>query len=394
MIAFLLILAQTLSQQVLISQSLPMVVPLVHYEFSTEEKIELIRFLHSMHTRVFPSFLSSQSAIRLKNYSNTQYIGQVSIGTPPQKLNVIFDTGSGNFFINSKLCNKPTCKSRKSYDHKDSKTYKKIGDKVEVAFATGEVSGVISQDTVEIGGVRLKKQHFAEVTDENGEVFEGCKFSGLLGLGFSKLSAEGTVNVFDSIVEEALLAWNVFSFYYSLDPDDPSEVMIGDVDEKRFYGDLHWVALTADPWYWTIEVTDIRLGDISLDACRIPCKAAVDTGTSLLSAPSEDLDKIFNLLDKDCSDYLSYPDLIYVIDNVEYKVPSKNYILTIDHNEEDLPGIHSKKFNECTLAFMSLDVEPPEGPLWVLGDIFLSNYYTVFDRDRMSVGFAPIKHRN
>jgi len=129
------------------------------------------------------------------------------------------------------------------------------------------------------------------------------------------------------------------------------------------------------------------------------CHAAVDTGTSLLTAPSKDLkkvDEILELNDDHCKDFASLPDLIFVIDGEEYHVKPKDYVITTyDGGEEEDPGVHTEEdVDGCTPALMSLDVGKPYGPLWILGDIFMSSYYTIFNRDTNQVGFATATHKN
>jgi cathepsin D len=221
----------------------------------------------------------------INDYENSQYYGQISIGTPAQNFQVIFDTGSADLWVPSKQC--ANCARTKSkYDSSKSRSYIANGTSFDIMYGSGPVSGFESSDTTTVGGMVVTKQIFAEVTDVSGlgAAFSMGKFDGILGLAFPLLSVNQVPTVFQNIVSQNLVTDARFSFYLSNSADIPGELTFGGYDTNHFTGSLTWVPLKS-PTYWEINLDAFNVGGTNY----IPTggqNAIVDSGTSILTGPS------------------------------------------------------------------------------------------------------------
>lgn len=66
---------------------------------------------------------------------------------------------------------------------------------------------------VQIADITVKGQTFAEATSQPGITFVAAKFDGILGMAYPRLSVDGVLPVFNSMVMQKLVQAPVFSFF-------------------------------------------------------------------------------------------------------------------------------------------------------------------------------------
>ena len=321
--------------------------------------------------------IGASPVVPLKDYEDVEYYGLVTVGTPAQTFKVVFDTGSSNLWVPSTECKDLSCTRHTRYNHTKSSTYVANGQSFSIQYGTGAVKGYLSQDAVSVGGLAIKGQVFGEVTKEIGNTFLNAQIDGIAGMAFPKIAVDGVTPIFDNLMKQGLVDKNLFSFYMSKVPGSgASSMMLGGYNQKYYSGPITYVPLSSRD-YWSIALGDVAVNGQNQGLCSFGCQAIVDTGTSLIAGTSDLIDPIMNSINinSDCSNINSNPNVTFVINNNNYVLTPQDYTLKIT----------SDGTTQCVAGFQTMNFEQS---FLILGDVFISTYYTIFDYDGSRVGFA------
>uniref|UniRef100_A0A8C3BTI0 pepsin A n=1 Tax=Cairina moschata TaxID=8855 RepID=A0A8C3BTI0_CAIMO len=312
----------------------------------------------------------------LANYMDVSYVGTISIGTPPQEFSVIFDTGSANLWVPSVYCSSRACgeSNHRRFNPARSSTYRGTTTSVAAWYGTGSMVGVLGYDTVTVGNIQVPNQVFGLSQTEPGSFLTHAPFDGFLGLAFPSISSSGATPIFDNMMSQGLVSQDLFSIYLTPNKQNGSFVLFGGIDDTYFTGNLSWIPLTAQS-YWQIKVDRYITMYGRPIACPYGCQAIVDSGTSLLAGPSHSRAVPSPQFLVSCSFIRLLPDIVFVIAGTQFPLPPQAYIL-----QED---------GSCMSGFEGYALPTATGELWILGDVFLRRYYSVFDRANGMVGLAP-----
>jgi saccharopepsin len=338
------------------------------------------------HTVPVENFLNAQCLLPLIVFTSVVTDGSnsdfstIALGTPPQEFKVVLDTGSSNLWVPGAQCGSIACYLHTKYNAEDSSTYKKNGSEFAIRYGSGSVKGYISQDTMQIGDLIVKKQDFGEATEEPGLAFAFGRFDGILGLGYDTIAVNHVTPPFYNMIDQGLLDEPVFAFYIG-DDGEESEAIFGGIDKSHYTGQMTKIPLRRKA-YWEVDLDAITFGGETAEFDNTG--VILDTGTSLIALPSTLAElinkaigakKSFNgAYTVDCSKKSSAPDMTFTLSGYNFTISASDYIIEAG--------------GSCLSGFIGLDIPEPAGPLVILGDVFLRRYYSVYDLGENAVGLA------
>ncbi|EIW67983.1 hypothetical protein M231_05556 [Tremella mesenterica] len=372
-------------------------------------------------------------AVAKGDAGDTEWYTYISIGTPPQSLPVLPDTGSSDLFLFGPTCYTCSPQNHTIFDPSQSSTF--INDSYTWDFGYADGSGVFgytafdqlslgtetsssfpsislgsTEINTEIGTILNSNLTFAIAEFVSGNGFSKTVKSGIMGLGQDGLSTipissneSGGRTLFSRLVKNNQLPESVLGIRLVKGKSNQGVVLhegsgsyvFGGIEDGYIIGGrngLTWTSVTSLN-YWGITLDDISTGtnSVLVNDNITPRRAIIDTGTTLIITSTQVATTIHGDIGGSFQDDKS--GIWYVPCTVSY--PSEqNVFFTIAGRRFGVPiediawKVSSTYDGQCISG-----IQGGMSSFTVLGDMFIKNHYLVLSygserMDNISVGLG------
>jgi cathepsin D len=158
-----------------------------------------------------------------------RYYGSIAIGTPPVAYDVILDSGSADLWLVDSQCSEG-CNGLQAYASSSSSTFTNDSKPFSVTYGSGQASGILGQDVVQLAGFEVQNQVFgmfspspllqtiqwpllSGLCDQVSDGLLTAPVSGLMGVGWQALSSSGAKPFWQALYEDNVLDEPLMAFY-------------------------------------------------------------------------------------------------------------------------------------------------------------------------------------
>ncbi|MCJ1382651.1 hypothetical protein MMC17_005764 [Xylographa soralifera] len=342
------------------------------------------------------------------------YVTNVSIGSPPQNVEMQIDTGSSDFWINtpgSVQCTQRSCPYG-SYSANKSTTSSYLNSNFVVTYVvSGTATGDFITDDVSFAGVTVKGL-------EMGVGYNSTCLVNLWGVAYPV--GEGVVNLNPSamynnsilqMVSQGLIQSPTYSLWMNDVAASAGTILFGGIDTAMFQGPLGIFTIAANPVTGKqdallVNVTSISLSidgstgnsvPLSVNVTDFPTPAVLDTGTPTITVPNDVFMNIASQLNVtfvngiafcDCALANSSATVTFGFGSLKIAVPMKSIVELPTANALQLFLHTSQPLQPGTCIFGIDPISTGNSPIMLLGDSFLRSAYVVYDLANNQIGMA------
>jgi len=314
------------------------------------------------------------------------YVMEMQLGTPPQKLEFLVDTGSANMAIAGPACkdqHNVKCKIDNFYYPSKSETSVALGRPVETEYGKGSWSGHVYRDVVSFPGGPTTIAEFAVIDREKEFFLKNSVNEGILGLAYKSLAAENVEPLYDQLVHDRKLP-DIFAMSLC---NGNGRLWLDEPDDEAFHRPIHWTRIIHRAWY-TVRMTGIDVGGRSLGLSPYSYPPAiVDSGTTDILLEPEIYIAVIAMLKRHGPPVDERFWNNYCVETDPFKWPYITIYLKDMRGGSFALTVLGKHYVRKQDQFYCLSIGAKQFGA-VLGEVTMEGNVVIFDRANHRIGFA------